>query len=145
MTWSDITLLSTEYNEAATVDYVDDKFINTVFPTPPVGTAYDFNFSATDEVNLITTASEKIRLNAPRTFNVQAIEIGLNTAGGAAFQISVNINGGIFQTVTQGNALISTTVVDSIITADSIISLDVKDIGDGTGTGLKCYLVGVVS
>ena len=141
--WTNIKLTNdSNYIQVANVDYVDDKFINTIFDTPPLGTVYDLNFAATDEVNLITTTGQKIQINIPRNFNVKAIKLGCNTAG---FEIALLINGNNYQTITQNSLLISTVLVDNFFNVDDILSLVINNVGSGTASGLKCYLTGVVS
>ena len=144
--WTNIKLTNdSNYIQVANVDYVDDKFINTIFDTPPLGTVYDLNFAATDEVNLITTTGQKIQINIPRNFNVKAIKLGCNTAGGTGFEIALLINGNNYQTITQNSLLISTVLVDNFFNVDDILSLVINNVGSGTASGLKCYLTGVVS
>mgnify|MGYP003639398663 FL=1 len=144
--WTNIKLTNdSNYIQVANVDYVDDKFINTIFDTPPLGTVYDLNFAATDEVNLITTTGQKIQINIPRNFNVKAIKLGCNTAGGTGFEIALLINGNNYQTITQNSLLISTLLVDNFFNVDDILSLVINNVGSGTASGLKCYLTGVVS
>jgi hypothetical protein len=117
--------------EAVSKKYVDDKAV-----------PYDIIFAGTDEVSLIATTGQKIALRATRNVIVNTVKISVNTAGGGSFEVEVRKNGAAFANVIMGSSLVVNTPDVSTIAVDDIISLAVADIGSGTATGLKCYLVG---
>lgn len=107
-----------------------------------IGLPFDLIFAATDEVNTITTTGQKISLRVPQSFQTTKIKVSVNTIGGAGFSINIRYNGIIVQSIAQGSFLISNSVSSQSYTEDNIISCDVSNVGAGTATGLKIYLIG---
>ena len=108
------------------------------------GTPYDFSFACTDEVNTITSTGQKMFMRAPRNFNVQKFKVSLNSAGGAGFALNIKKNGtNMVNTITLGTTITTITPFTAVsVSEDDEITVDVSNIGSGTGVGLKVYLIG---
>ena len=110
---------------------------NTIINMP-----FDLIFAATDEVNTITTTGQKMALRCPRNFQTEKIKVSVNSGGGAGFAIAIRNSGIVIRTITQDNLLISTTNNVATYSEDALITVDVTNIGSGTATGLKIYMIG---
>lgn len=113
------------------------KFYNDV-----VGMPYDVIFAATDEVNTITATGQKMSIRVPRSFQTSKIKVSVNSVGGAGFAVDIKYNGGLVQSIAQGSFLVSNTTDTTTYSEDNIITCEVSNIGAGTATGLKVYLIG---
>lgn len=107
-----------------------------------IGMPYDFIFAATDEVNTITTTGQKMSVRVSRSFQTSKIKVSVNSAGGAGFVVDIKNNGVLVQSITQGTSLLTNTVNTQSYTEDNIITCEVSNVGAGTATGLKVYLIG---
>jgi len=110
------------------------------------GTPYDLSFACTDEVNTITSTGQKMYIRAPRDFNVQRFKVSLNTAGGAGFALNIKNNGtNMINTVILGTTITTITPGTPVsVLENDEITVEVSNIGSGTGTGLKVYLIGKI-
>ena len=107
-------------------------------------TPYDFSFACTDEVNTITSTGQKMYIRAPRDFNVQKFKVSLNAVAGPGFALNIKNNGSnMINTVILGTTIttISPATAVSVLENDEI-TVEVTNIGSGTGVGLKVYLIG---
>ena len=107
-----------------------------------IGMPYDFIFAATDEVNTITTTGQKMSVRVSRSFQTSKIKVSVNSAGGAGFVVDIKNNGVLVQSIAQGTSLITNTVNTQSYTEDNTITCEVSNVGAGTATGLKVYLIG---
>lgn len=107
-----------------------------------IGMPYDFIFAATDEVNTITTTGQKMSVRVSRSFQTSKIKVSVNSAGGAGFAVNIKNGGVLVQSIAQGTSLITNTVNTQSYTEDNIITCEVSNVGAGTATGLKVYLIG---
>ena len=107
-----------------------------------LGLPFDLVFAATDEVNTITTTGQKIQLRVPQDFTTSKIKLSVNSAGGAGFSVIIKKNAVIVATIALNNLLVINTTSIQTYSEDDIISLEIGNIGSGTATGLKCYLIG---
>ena len=113
----------------------------TTFAGTIIGMPYDVIFTATDEVNTITTTGQKMALRVPRSFQTSKIKVSLNSVGGSGFAVDIKYNGSIVQSIA-GSFLVTNTTNTQIYTEDNIITVEVSNVGAGTATGLKIYLIG---
>ena len=81
-------------------------------------------------------------LRCPRSFQTSKIKVSVNSAGGVGFQVDIKVNGFLIQPIEQGNFLITNTNNTRIYMEDVIITCEVSNVGSGTATGLKVYLIG---
>lgn len=107
-----------------------------------IGMPYDVIFAATDEVNTITTTGQKISIRVPRSFQTSKIKVSVNSVGGAGFAVDIKQNGSLVQSIAQGSFLITNTADTTTYSEDNIITCEVSNVGSGTATGLKVYLIG---
>lgn len=107
-----------------------------------IGMPYDVIFAATDEVNTITATGQKMSLRVPRSFQTSKIKVSVNSVGGAGFVVDIKQNGSLVQSIAQGSFLVSNTNNTTTYSEDNIITCEVSNIGAGTATGLKVYLIG---
>jgi hypothetical protein len=109
--------------------------------------------AASDETTAITAGTDKVTIVAPFAFTLTSVRCSLTTAqtSGNIFTVDVHDDGTtVFSTkVTIDNTETSNQnpVTPAVINAPSIadwseITVDVDQIGDGTATGLKVWLIG---
>lgn len=108
--------------------------------------------ACSDEVTAITTGT-KIKFRVPYQFVLTAVRASLNVAqtAGSLFTVDVKLNGvSIFSTLlTFDNSENTTTTAatpavlsTSTLTDAAEITIDVTQVGTGSPTGLKVYLIG---
>lgn len=106
-----------------------------------------------DETTSITAGTNKYTFRMPYAFNLSKIKASLTTAqtSGSIFTIDIKQSGtSIFSTLltidntekTSKTAATPAVLSTSYLTDDSEIVIDVTQVGDGTATGLKIYLIG---
>lgn len=111
-----------------------------------------FGIAASDEVTPIAVATDLTKFIAPISFKIISISASLSIpqTSGTTFTIDVKANGTTILstpiTIDNGaNSSISAAVLPVLsnvdILADTNLSIDVTQIGDGTAAGLKLYLV----
>jgi hypothetical protein len=108
-----------------------------------------------DETTAITTGTAKVTFRMPYAIDLNEVRASLSTAqtSGSTFTVDVN-NGGTSilstkitidnteKTSTTAAALPVLTYATTQILADSEITIDVDQVGDGTAKGLKVTLIG---
>ena len=107
-------------------------------------TPYDFSFACTDEVNTITSTGQKMYIRSPRDFNVQKFKVSLNAVAGPGFALNIKNNGtNMINTVILGTTITTISPATAVpVLENDEITVEVTNIGSGTGVGLKVYLIG---
>lgn len=109
--------------------------------------------ACSDETTPITSGNGKVTFRAPSAFTLTGVRASLTTAqsSGSIFTVNIKQNGAsvLSTKITIDNgATTSTTattppvISTSAITDDAQITVDVDQVGDGTATGLKIWLIG---
>jgi hypothetical protein len=109
-----------------------------------------------DESTAIEAGASKVTFRMPFAMTLSAVRASLTTAqtSGNTFTVDINVGGtSILSTkLTIDNAEKTSTtagavavISDSDLADDEEVSIDVDQIGDGTATGLKVYLIGTAS
>ena len=113
-----------------------------------------FVIACSDETSDLEVGDDKAQIQLPFQFELTAISANVNTAStGADINIQVqedgaNIMSGVGITIdatelTSEDSATPPTITDSTLASNSIISVDLDQIGSGdTGTGLKINLIG---
>lgn len=106
-----------------------------------------------DETTPIVSATGVFTFRMPYAFYITSVRASLTTAqaSGSIFTVDINRNGVsiLSPELTIDNtekssttALVSAVVVQAVLDDENTITIDVDQIGDGTATGLKIYLIG---
>lgn len=114
---------------------------------------FELIIAASDETTALTSGTNKVIFRMPRAITLTSVRASLTTAqaSGTIFTVDINENGtSILSTKitidntekTSATAAISPVISDSSLGDDSEISIDIDQIGNGTATGLKVYLIG---
>jgi hypothetical protein len=114
---------------------------------------FELIIAASDETTALTTGTNKVIFRMPRAITLTSVRASLTTAqaSGTIFTVDINENGtSILSTkITIDNTEKTSTtaatlpvISDSSLADDSEISIDIDQIGNGTATGLKVYLIG---
>jgi hypothetical protein len=114
---------------------------------------FELIVAASDETTALTTGTNKVIFRMPRAITLTSVRASLTTAqaSGTIFTVDINENGtSILSTKitidntekTSTTAAILPVISDSSLADDSEISIDIDQIGNGTATGLKVYLIG---
>jgi hypothetical protein len=109
--------------------------------------------AASDETTAITAATNKVKFRMPYAMTLTAVRGSLSTAqaSGSIFTVDINEAGTtILSTkltidnteLTSTTAVTAAVISDTALADDAEISIDVDQIGDGTGKGLKITLIG---
>lgn len=109
--------------------------------------------AASDETTAITGGTAKLTFRMPYAMTVTEVRASLNTAqtSGSVVTIDINENGtSILSTKltidntekTSTTATTAAVVSDTSLADDAEITIDIPQIGDGTGEGLKVWLIG---
>lgn len=117
------------------------------------GGPIEIGAACSDETTPITTGNGKVTFRSPKAFTLTAVRASLTTAqaSGSIFTVNIKQNGSsvLSTKITIDNgATTSTTattppvISTSAITDDSVITVDVDQVGNGTATGLKVWLIG---
>jgi hypothetical protein len=122
------------------------------------GNKYDNNtisfvIACSDETSDLETGDDKAQIRLPFQFELTSISANVNTAPtGSTISIQVQEDGSDILTTpitidvtetTSADAAVPPVIDDSTLAANSIISIDLDQIGSSTaGTGLKINLVG---
>lgn len=121
--------------------------------TTPANPTESFPIAASDETTAITIGTGKTTFRLPYALTLSAVKASLTTAQatGAIFTVDINEGGvSILSTKltidnTEKTSLTAVTpavISDTALAADAEITIDVDQVGDGTATGLKVYLIG---
>jgi hypothetical protein len=108
-----------------------------------------------DDTTAVATGTAQAQFRSPRSFTLTGVRASLVTTqvSGNILSVDINLNGVsiLSTTLTFDNGEDTTTtattpavISTSAISDDSEITIDVDQIGDGTATGLKVYLIGEI-
>lgn len=106
-----------------------------------------------DETTPITAGAAKVTFRMPYALKNVTVKASLTTsqASGSIFTVDINEGGASILSTkltidntedTSATAAAPAVVSDAILAADAKITVDVDQIGDGTATGLKVYVIG---
>lgn len=109
--------------------------------------------ACSDEGSILTTGT-KVTFRMPYAFTLSSVKASLTTAqtSGSIFTVNVKKNGTtIFSTLltidngekTSATAATAAVLSTTSLAEDDEITISIDQIGDGTATGLKVYLVGL--
>lgn len=109
--------------------------------------------ACSDETTALTTGTAKITFRMPFAMTLQAVRASLTTAqtGGSIFTVDINEGGTTILSTkitidntekTSVTAAIPPVISDTALADDAEITVDIDQVGDGTATGLKVYLIG---
>jgi len=107
--------------------------------------------ACSDEATALTTGTDKVRFRMPFAGTLTAVKASVNTAPvGSALVVDINESGtSVLSTklsidaseTTSATAAVPAVISDSALADNSIISIDIDQIGSGTaGAGLKVSL-----
>lgn len=107
----------------------------------------------TDETTAITTGTAKITFRMPYAFTLTAVRASLTSAqtSGSIFTVDINESGSSILSTkltidnnekTSTTAATAAVISDSSLADDAEITIDVDQVGNGSATGLKVYLIG---
>ena len=110
--------------------------------------------ACSDETTALTAGSAKVTFRMPYAFTLSAVRASLTTAQASGSILTVDINEGAASILstkltidntekTSTTAVAAAVISDSALANDAEITIDIDQVGDGTATGLKVYLIGV--
>lgn len=110
--------------------------------------------ACSDETSILTAGTGKVTFRMPYAMTLSSIKGSLTTAqtSGSIFTVDVNVNGtSILSTKltidngedTSATAATAAVLSTTSLAADDKVTIDIDQIGDGTATGLKVYLIGL--
>lgn len=125
-------------------------YIGVAEPTNPTES---FVLMASDETTAIVAGVKKITFPMPYAFTVTSVKANLVVpqVSGSIFTVDINENGSSILSAkltidngekTSATAVDAAILSDVTIAADSEITIDVDQVGDGTAKGLKVTLIG---
>jgi hypothetical protein len=109
--------------------------------------------ACSDETTALTTGTAKTTFRVPKAITLTGVRASLTTAQatGSTFTVDINASGtSILSTkLTIGNtektsatAATAAVISDTSLADDEEITVDIDQVGDGTATGLKVWLIG---
>jgi hypothetical protein len=118
-----------------------------------LATPFELVVAASDESTALTTGTAKITFRMPRAVTLTSVRASLTTAQASGNILTVDINEGgtsILSTKltidntekTSTTAATPPVISDANLADDAEMTIDIDQIGDGTATGLKVYLIG---
>lgn len=145
--------------------WVKDESPNTLYFTDDAGTDFQlaswtgthaaretFIIACSDETTAISTTGEKVEFRMPYAFTVTEVRASLNTAcSSGTFTVDINESGTTILSTkitldatekTSQTAVTAPVISDSALADDAEIQIDVDNVGDSTGKGLKVYIIG---
>jgi hypothetical protein len=152
---NDTSVATTAYTQAELTDYGTDsvslqnKDLTHSSNTLPA----EIGAACSDETTALTAGTGKVTFRLPYAMTVTAVRASLTTAqtSGAILTVDINESGtSILSTKltidntekTSTTALTAAVISDSALADDAEITVDIDQIGDGTGKGLKIWLIG---
>jgi hypothetical protein len=111
--------------------------------------------ACSDETSILTTGVPKVTFRMPYAMTLSGVpKASLTTAQGAGniFTVDINVNGTSILstklTIDNGEKTSATAATPAVysstsLAADDEVTIDIDQIGDGTATGLKVYLIGL--
>ena len=106
------------------------------------GVPYVLSFACSDEGTPIAISGIKASLISPINFDLKEVRTSLSFLPGASFAFEIRKNGVPFISLSTGDVLKTTTVDTTSFLAGDDIQFLITNLGDSTGTALKCYLIG---
>lgn len=138
------------YFKADGLHVVDDNGVE-LGPIAPTS-ASEIGVACSDESTAISATGTKTTFRMPYAMNVTEIRASLTSATATGtFTVDVNEGGvSILSTkitidateTTSTTAATAAVISDADLADDAEITVDVDDVGDGTATGLKLWLIG---
>jgi hypothetical protein len=118
-----------------------------------LATPFELVVAASDESTALTTGTAKITFRMPRAVTLTSVRASLTTAQASGNIFTVDINEGgtsILSTKltidntekTSTTAATPPVISDANLADDAEMTIDIDQIGNGTATGLKVYLIG---
>lgn len=114
--------------------------------------ATELVLACSDESTAIDTTGTKLTFRMPFAMTVTEVRASLNSAcATGTFTVDINENGSTILSTkltvdatekTSTTAATAAVISDSALADDAEITIDVDDVGDSTGTGLKVALIG---
>lgn len=153
-TWHTLTLAT-----VATTGAYADLTGKPTLGTAAAGSSNDFKteciaIACSDETTALTTGTNKVRFRMPFAMTLSAVRASLSTAqsSGSIFTVDINESGTTVLSTkltvdntekTSTTAATAAVISDSSLADDAEMSVDIDQIGNGTATGLKVYLIGI--
>jgi hypothetical protein len=117
------------------------------------GGLFQLIVAASDETTALTTGTAKVTFRMPRAVTLTAVRASLTTAqaSGTIFTVDINESGSSILSTkltidntekTSTTAATPPVISDTALADDAEITIDIDQIGNGTATGLKVYLIG---
>ena len=106
------------------------------------GVPYVLSFACSDESTPIAISGIKASLISPINFDLKEVRTSLSFLPGASFAFEIRKNGVPFISLSTGDVLKTTTADTTSFLAGDDIQFLITNLGDSTGTALKCYLIG---
>jgi hypothetical protein len=145
--------------------WVKNDAPNTLYFTDDAGTDFQlaswtgthaaretFIIACSDESTAISTTGEKVEFRMPYAFTVTEVRASLNTAcASGTFTVDINEGGTTILSTkitldatekTSQTAATAPVISDSALADDAEIQIDVDNVGDSAGKGLKVYIIG---
>ena len=118
-----------------------------------LATPFELVVAASDEVTALTVGTAKVTFRMPKAITLTAVRASLTTAqaSGTIFTVDINEAGtSILSTKltidntekTSTTAATPPVISDANLADDAEMTIDIDQIGNGTATGLKVYLIG---
>jgi hypothetical protein len=121
--------------------------------TPGAAAATAIPIACSDEVTPLTTGTAKVTFRMPFAFTLTAVRASLTTAqaSGSIFTVDINEGGASILSTkitidntekTSTTAAAAPVISDTALADDAEITIDIDQVGNGSATGLKVYLIG---
>ncbi len=116
-------------------------------------TPIEIGVACSDETTALTTGTAKTTFRVPKAITLTGVRASLTTAQatGSTFTVDINASGtSILSTKltidntekTSATAATAAVISDTSLADDEEITIDIDQVGDGTATGLKVWLIG---
>lgn len=117
------------------------------------GTPFELEVACSDETTALTTGTAKVTFRMPRGVTLSAVRASLKTAqaSGSIFTVDINEAGTTILSTkitidntekTSVSAATPPVISDPDLADDAEMTVDIDQVGDGTGVGLKITLIG---
>lgn len=119
------------------------------FPATPI----EIGVACSDETTALTAGAAKTTFRVPKAITLTGVRASLTTAqtSGSTFTVDINASGtSILSTKltidntekTSTTAATAAVISDTSLADDEEVTVDIDQVGDGTATGLKVWLIG---
>jgi hypothetical protein len=116
------------------------------------GAAPAFGVACSDETTALTTGTAKTTFRMPYAMTLGSVRASLTTAqaSGSVVTVDINVNGASILSTkltidntekTSVTAAVAAVISSASIPDDAEITIDIDQVGDGTATGLKVWLI----